>query len=143
MNVMLRGSILYAADMYYSLKESELRKIERIEENYLQKILKTTKGCPITQLYLEVGQYPARYEIQKMRLLYLKYILEQDEESTLKKFLMLQVREPSRGDWASTCVNDLKELKIIISFEEIQKMKKCEFTRILKVRIKENAVLYL
>ena len=143
MNVMLRGSILYAADMYYSLKESELRKIERIEENYLRKILKTTKGCPITQLYLEVGQYPARYEIKKMRLLYLKYILEQDEESTLKKFLMLQVREPSRGDWASTCVNDLKELKITISFEEIQKMKKCEFSRILKVRVKENALLYL
>ena len=84
MNVMPRVSILYAADMYYSLKESELRKIERIEVNYLRKILKTTKGCPITQLYLEVGQYPARYEIQKMRLLYLKYILEQDEESTLK-----------------------------------------------------------
>ena len=56
---------------------------------------------------------------------------------------MLQVREPSRGDWASTCVNDLKELKITISFEEIRQMKKCQFTRILKVRIKENALLYL
>ena len=72
MNVMLRASILYAADMYYSLKENELRQIERIEEGYLRQILKTTKGCPITQLYLEVGQFPARFEIQKMRLLYLK-----------------------------------------------------------------------
>jgi hypothetical protein len=143
MNVMLRGSILYAADMYYSLKEAELRKIERIEENYLRKILKTTKGCPITQLYLEVGQYPARFEIKKMRLLYLKYILEQDEESTLKKFLMLQIREPSRGDWASTCADDLKELNITLSLKAIQLMTKYEFTRILKERIKENALLYL
>ena len=89
MNVMLRGSILYGGDMYYDMKEQELRQLERIEEGYLRKILKTSKGCPITQLYLSVGQYPARFELQKMRLLYLKYILEQDEESTLKKFFNL------------------------------------------------------
>ena len=52
MNVMVRGSILYACEMYYDLKESELRQIERIEEGYLGQIFKTTKGCPITELYL-------------------------------------------------------------------------------------------
>ena len=87
MNVILRGSILYACEMYYDLKENELRQIERIEEGYLRQIFKTTKGCPITQLYLEVGQTPARFEIQKMRLLFMKYILEQDKASLLSKFL--------------------------------------------------------
>ena len=70
MNSMLRGSILYASDMYYNLKENELRQIERIEESFLRKVLNTTKGCPITQLYLEMGQIPARFVIQKMRCLY-------------------------------------------------------------------------
>ena len=85
LNVMLRGSILYAADMYYDLKEFQLRQIERIEEGYLRKVLNTTKGCPIVQLYLDVGHIPARFEIQKMRLLYLKYILKQNEDSILQK----------------------------------------------------------
>ena len=49
-----------------------LRQIERIEEGYLRKILKTQKGCPIIQLYLEMGHIPTRFEIHKMRLLYLK-----------------------------------------------------------------------
>ena len=66
MNVMLRGSILYAADMYYALKETELRQIERIEESYMRKVMKTTKGCPIVQIYLEMGQIPARFEVQKI-----------------------------------------------------------------------------
>ena len=57
------------------------------KEGYLRQILKTTKGCPITQLYLEVGQVPARFAIQKMRLLFLKYILQQSDESSLKKVL--------------------------------------------------------
>ena len=71
MNAMVRSSLLYAADMYYDLKEPELRQIERIEENYLRQVLKTSKGCPIIQMYLAVGQIAARFEIQKMRLLYL------------------------------------------------------------------------
>ena len=81
MNAILRPTILYAADMYYNLKENELRNVERIEEEYLRKAFKTTRGCPIVQLYLEGGQYPARFEIQRMRCLYLKYILHQDDKS--------------------------------------------------------------
>ena len=97
MNVMVRSSILYASDMYYHLKETELRQLERIEESYLRQVLNTTKGCPINQLYLSVGQYPARFEIQKMRLLYLKYILHENKESLLYKFFTLQLEMPSKG----------------------------------------------
>ena len=98
MNAVLRGTILYAGDMYYNLKESELRQIERIEEDYMRKVLKTTKGCPITSLYLALGQIPARFEILKMKLLYLKYILEQPEESTIYKVFKLQLENPKKGD---------------------------------------------
>ena len=143
MNVMLRGTILYACDMYYNLKQNELRQIERIEEGFLRKILKTTKGCPITQLYFEVGQHPARFEIQKTRLLYLKYILEQNEESNLQQMLSLQLVNPTKGDWASKCIEDLKELNINLTFAEIKSITKIKFTNILKKEMKKNAFKYL
>ena len=129
--------------MYYDLKESELRQIERIEEGYLRQVLKTTKGCPITHLYFAVGQVPARFEIQKMRLLYLKYILQQDDESLISKFFKLQLELPTKGDWVSTCMKDLKELKIFESLEEIKLMTKNQFRNLVKVRVKENALKYL
>ena len=122
MNVMLRGSILYACDMYYNIKENELRQLERIEEGFLRKIFKTTRGCPITQLYLEIGQHPARFEVQKMRLMYLKYILEEREDSLLRRFFQLQLEEPTKGDWVSKCFTDLKELEIPETLEEIKNM---------------------
>ena len=81
MHTMLRGSILYACEMYHNLKESEIRRIERIEEGFMRKILQTSRWCPIIQPYLEIGHAPARFEIQKMRLLYLKYILDEEEDS--------------------------------------------------------------
>ena len=143
MNSMLRGAILYACDMYYNLKESELRQIERIEEEYMRKVLQTTRGCPITQLYLEMGQYPARFEIQRMRCLYLKNILNENDESLLRKVFNLQLKQKARGDWASTVLNDLNELRFYQSLDDIKQMSENVFKNILNRRIKENALKYL
>ena len=129
--------------MYYQLKETELRQLERIEESYLRQVLKTTKGCPINQLYLSLGQHPARFEIQRMRLLYLKYILHEKQTSLLHRFFTLQLEQPTKGDWVSTCLNDLKELKISQTFDEIKLISKNQFNKLLKERLKENAFKYL
>ena len=136
MNVMLRGSILYASETYY-------RNIERIEEGYLRQILKTRRGCPITQLYLETGQWPARFQIQKSRLLFLKTILEEDPESRIYKFFQLQQQKPTKGDWVSECKTDLEKLEINETFEEIKLMTPIKFKNVLKSRITKNALKYL
>merc|ERR1712115_100314 len=143
MNVMLRGSILYASDMYYALKETELRQIERIEESFMRKVMNTTKGCPITNLYLELGQIPARYEIIKMRLLFLKYILEQPNQSNVRKMLSLQLEKPSSGDWANTCLRDLKNINLQLTLDEIRTMSKKNYLRLLKEKIRTSALQYL
>ena len=60
---MIAPSILYACEAYYNLKETEIRQIERIEENFLRKVLNTTRGCPIVQMYLEMGHTPVMVKI--------------------------------------------------------------------------------
>ena len=83
MNVMLRSSILYASETYFDLKEKEVRQLERIEESFMRQLLKTTKGCPINQLYTELGQIPARFDILKLKLNFLKYILHGKDHATV------------------------------------------------------------
>ena len=68
LNSLLRGSILYAAETYYSLSERNYRSIEIIEEECIRKILETGIHCPISLLYLETGHIPARFQIQIMML---------------------------------------------------------------------------
>lgn len=143
MDSMLRGSILYASEVYYGLKESEIRQLERMEESYMRQVLKTSRGCPITQIYLELGQIPARFQIKKMRLLFLKDILHQNIESMISKVFQLQLEQPSKGDWPSSCIKDLEELQIAMSFEEIKLISKNRFNKILNERIKEASLSYL
>ena len=119
---MLRSSILYASETYYNLKETELRQIERIEENYMRQLLKTNRGCHISQIYLELGQIPACFDIFEIRLYFLKDILNQEEDSLMFKFLQLQIQNPSKCDWASSCKENLKDLDLELSFDEIRTM---------------------
>ena len=104
----------------------------------MSQILKTSKGRPITQFYLELGQNPARFEIQKMQLLYLKYILDENEESLIKTVLELQFQKPEKRDWASTCLSDLKELNITDNLEEIKNMSKNQFKSEVKEKISQS-----
>jgi hypothetical protein len=121
-----------------------IRKIfERIEEGFLRKMFKTTKGCPISQLYLESGHIPARYHVKKTRLLFLKCILHEKPSSMIYKFLYLQLEHPTRGDWASSCLDDLKDLKIEMTFEAIKLISKNKFCKIIKKAIHTRALEYL
>ena len=92
---------------------------------------------------METGHIPARLEIQKTRLLYLQYILQQPEDSSLLKFLLLQFEFPTRGDWASTCTTDMRKLKIELTLDEIRIMTKYKFTKLLKEKIHISALEYL
>jgi hypothetical protein len=59
------------------------------------------------------------------------------------KFFYLQVEQPTRGDWASTCFNDLKELEISESLDDIRLMSKSKFNEMLKQQTRNNAYKYL
>ena len=142
LNVMLRSSILYACETYYNLTETHIRQLERIEEGFLRRMFKTSTGCPTVQLYFEAGHTPARFEIMKVKLLFLKCILEEDPDSMIYKFLNLQFEKPSKGDWASSCLKDLKNLTICLSLDEIKKTSK-QFTSIIKKSIQSRAFEYL
>ena len=90
-----------------------------------------------------MGIYPARFEIKKLRLLFLKYIFGEKEDSMIKKFFNLQMKEPVRGDWVSQIKIDLKELDILETFEELQSMTHSMFMKKIKLQIMKKALEYL
>ena len=61
----------------------------------------------------------------------------------LSKFFLLQIESPRKGDWASTCLDDLRKLRITDKLEDIKLMSKNQFTKLIKMRIQENAYTYL
>ena len=73
----------------------------------------------------------------------MKYFIEQDEASMMNKMLMLQLRQLTRGDGASTCLENFKQFEICETLEEIRSMKINQFRKILKEKIDKTASEYL
>lgn len=109
----------------------------------MRQLLQTARGCPISQIYLELGQAPARFDIFKLRLLFLKYILNQEQDSLIYKMFHLKLQNPSKGDWVSSCKENLQQLEIDFSFDEIKAMSVNKFKNIICKKLKKEAFQYL
>ena len=88
---LLRRSILYATESMLKLKESDVKLIERAEEATLRDLVKTEVSAQHHLLYVELGIIPVRFVIQQRKVMYLKHILVQDENSLLKIVFNAQI----------------------------------------------------
>ena len=59
-----------------------------------------------------------------MKIMQLKHILVQNENSLIKKVFESQLKSPTKGDWASEVIYILEELKIRLNLREIKEMPK-------------------
>ena len=77
----------------YNVLETEYRALERIEESVIQDIFGTMKTCGRHLQYLEAGIHPARYQIHRMMLDLLQYILQQPKDSLIYNIQGILCRE--------------------------------------------------
>ena len=73
----------------------------------------------------------------------MKHILHEKQDSMLYKFMKLQFENPKKGDWVSSCLQDLEYLEIRISLSELQSLNKKEFKKIIENCIKIKSFEYL
>ena len=81
------NGILTNSEIWYNLKQSEIEEVDRL---LLRKIFNTQISCPNEALFLESGATLIRIIIKSRRLNYLKYLLKEDANSMLSKFLHTQ-----------------------------------------------------
>ena len=76
-------------------------------------------------------------------MMFLHYILKQDKNSIISKVFWAQVRNPVKNDWAVLVQEDLVNLNINKTFEEIERVTKSAWKKQIKQVIKETAFEYL
>ena len=114
-----------------------------MDEALLRKIFSTQVTTPREALYLESGNVPLRFTLMARRLNFLHYILNEDEDSLIRRVLTAQLSDPVKGDWITTVLSDLESLKINLSMEEIQMSTKDHFKALVKENMRREAFVYL
>ena len=142
-NSLFINPLLTNSECWYNLKKTEIETLEQLDEELLRKILETGKSTPKVMLYLEMGCVPIRFIIQKRRLMFLNYILNQPEDSLLYTFYKAQRANPVLGDWCLTVEEDLKELDLNLSQEELASLSKLSLQKLLRKQVDRKALDYL
>ena len=84
--------MLFNAESWYNLTKAELDLLESIDFTFLRNLLKTPRGTPKEMLYLELGCIPFWDIICEKRMGFLHYILNEDENYMLNKFVQCQLK---------------------------------------------------
>ena len=140
---MLISMLLNNAECWLDLTKNDINELEGIDELFLRKLLETPSTTPTPALYLELGCMPLSFYLKQKRLMFLHYILKEDKNSLISKVFWAQVRKPIKNDWAILIREDLNELNIMESFEQIEKYSKDTWKSKIKTIIKEKAFIYL
>ena len=92
---------------------------------------------PLETLYLESGNIPIRFILMSRRLNFLHYILNEDDDSLLRSFFTAQLESPVKGDWVMRVTEDMKELGIDLTMEEIAGTSKLRFKEIIRNKVEK------
>ena len=142
-NSLLLSTLLTNAESWYSWTAKDLSDLEKIDETLLRKIVEAPAKSPIEALYLELGATPIKFLLMMRRIMYLNHMLKQDEESMLYRVLQSQVDNPSKGDWVHLVRQDIQDLKLNLTFDNIARMSKYQLKAILRDAVKKEAYKYL
>ena len=135
--------MLFNAEAWYNVTTVELERLEKIDETCMRKILNAPFATPKLMLYLELGVLPVRYIVKSKRLNYLHYILNEDKNDLIYQFLQIQLQKPTMKDWGSEVRQNIEELNMGVSLEDIEKIPKSTFKQLVRTKIKEHAFNYL
>lgn len=130
--------MLYSLEVTNPIKGKHLRALETEDERYLRMLLKVESKCPLAGLYLGTGTLPICHEIRMKRLLYLHHILTLPKDKLIQKILVEQEADPVKNDWVITVKEDLLKFDIKEDFEDIAKMRKITFKKLVKIQYRQQ-----
>ena len=139
----LINSILLNSEVWYGLTKANVEELEQVDNTLLRRILGAPACTPTPMLYLELGCLPIRYIIMTRRLMYLQYLLQEDDDSLLHKVYTAQAEHPVRGDWVEQVKKDMNEIELDISMEVIKRFTKEAFKQKVSKAVNKAAFQYL
>ena len=139
----LVNGMLSTTEILYGLRKREIDELEEVDKILIRNILNAPVSSCIESLYLELGLIPISIIIKARRISYFHYLVNLDEKEMLYQFFETQYKYPSKDDWTTQVVEDLKDFEIPEDFTFMRSKSKPAFSRILKIKTKEFALAQL
>ena len=136
---LLINGILFNSEVWCGVTKAQVSDLESVDKLLLRQILGAPISTPVEALYLELGVLPISYILKGRRVMFLHYLLNLEESEMLHMFFKAQLKKPGRNDWTETVKQDLVDLNISLSFDEIETYSHEQFKQIVKKKCRSTA----
>ena len=126
------NSILLNCEVWTDISEKDLKELPSLDNSLLRNILKCPKFTSVPMMFLDLGIIQIKYIIMQSRLMFLYYLLRQNENSLLYQCFKAQTQEKLPGDWICQVEKDFELLKIDMTYDQIRLCTKFTFQKYIK-----------
>ena len=140
---LLLSSLLLNSEAWVNLSDQDIRSLEQTDEILLSKIVESSANTSNAFKYLELGIYPIRFEIMKRKIVYLHYLLQQEDTSMIYKVFQATQNHPVKNDFVQTCTKYLEQLEIDLTFDELAAMSQTKVKNLVKQKTHQAGFKYL
>jgi len=131
----LISSLLNNSETWINLTKSDIEKIEKPDKIFHDKLL--GKGSKVFK-HLELGTLPLKFVILKKRLKFLKYILDEQEDTMIRQVFDTLKTESKKGDFVDLVTKDMKEINLKVTYEEIKTCTKRKWNELVNIKTEEK-----
>ena len=140
---MLLNGILCNSEVLYGVNKGHIESLEAIDNYYWIKVFNCPISTPIETFFLETNTIPIKYILKSRRLMYYWNILHMDESELVRRVFTAQKLSSCKSDWVLQVYEDLNECNINLSENEIMKMKKFSFRKLVRKKVREASENHL
>ena len=128
---MLINAILINSESWYFVSKKNLEYFEAADIKLFQNCFKSHPNTVREAYFLETGRQQIRYILSKRVFMFLHNILRRDKSELIYKVYSAQKIKPTRGDWFSMVQVEKSKYNIHLTDEEISKLSKPAFKKII------------
>ena len=140
---MLINGIFCNSEVLYGLNQKHIEMLESVDKYFWRKVFRCPFSTPTEIFFMETNSTPFRFVLVTRRLMYYWNILQMDESELVKRVFIAQKISSCRNDWVIQISEDLKVCNISYNEEELRKMKRFTYKKLIKQKVREAFKVYL
>ena len=139
----LINGILTSSEIWYGMLKSEEEELEEIDKLLLRRILGAPDSACVESLFLELGVIPLHIILKARRVNFLHYLASLNPSEMLYKAFLAQWKYPAKDDWTLRAKQNMEELEINLTLEEMRSKSAESFKRMVRIKVQEYTLNFL
>ena len=142
-NSKLLNGILFNTEVLFSITEKHILQLEECDKYLMRSLFNAGMGTPIESFFIETSSIPIRFILKGKRIMFYWELLRKGGHELVKRVFKATKEFKDKTDWVSQVEEDLSSCDINLTEDEIAKMSRWKFKKIVQRKIKEQTETYL